>query len=203
MDDETITFEVIREIHRKERGSPKLVQLPPNFFEAAFNYLKKKRELAKDRKDELEIRNAERLIKDIFTIREKKILNFALLYVVTNILPENLTEEEREFFEKLVVLLKSRRDAFFSEKPKEETEVQKIEEEVVQKKEEKMEEAKKEEIKEKVEEGYVKVKFKEEIPQFVGIDEKVYGPFSPGDIAVLPKENAELFVNAEMAEILS
>lgn len=195
MDDETITFELIREIHRKERGSPKLVQLPPNFFGAAFKYLEKKRELAKDRKDELEIRNAERLIRDIFTIREKKLLNFALLYVVTNILPENLTEEEKEFFEKLVVLLKSRRDAFFSGKPKEEAKVAKMEE---------IKEVEKvEEVEEEIKEGYVKIRFREEIPQFVGIDEKVYGPFSPGDVAVLPKENAELFVNAEMAEILS
>lgn len=36
----------------------------------------------------------------------------------------------------------------------------------------------------------------------VGIDEKVYGPFSPQDIVVLPKINAEIFINANKAKLM-
>ncbi|MCD6371769.1 MAG: DNA replication complex GINS family protein [Candidatus Aenigmarchaeota archaeon] len=196
MTEETITFEIIREIQRSERSSPKLTKLPENFYEAARNYLEKKKSMMKDRKDELEFRNAQRLLEEIFTIREKKILNFALTYIITNLPPENLTEEEKEFFEKVVSLVKKRREEFFEKlkpPPKE------VEKEIEERKEIEGEEK----VEKRIGEGYVKIKFKEDIPQFVGIDEKTYGPFSPGDIAILPKENAELFINAEMAEIAS
>ncbi len=36
------------------------------------------------------------------------------------------------------------------------------------------------------------VAFQEDVPRFVGIDMKNYGPFKAGDMSTLPKENAEL-----------
>jgi DNA replication initiation complex subunit (GINS family) len=38
------------------------------------------------------------------------------------------------------------------------------------------------------------VAFLEEVPRFVGMDMKSYGPFRPGDVSSLPKENAELLM---------
>jgi hypothetical protein len=46
---------------------------------------------------------------------------------------------------------------------------------------------------------YVKVRFLKEIPSIVGADMKVYGPFKEGDIAELPKVNAEVLVKQGVA----
>ncbi|MDW8035800.1 MAG: hypothetical protein RMI85_05050 [Candidatus Korarchaeum sp.] len=35
------------------------------------------------------------------------------------------------------------------------------------------------------------VTFKTRVPKFVGVDMRVYGPFSEGDLAFIPEENAE------------
>ncbi len=37
----------------------------------------------------------------------------------------------------------------------------------------------------------VLVTFKNQVPRFVGVDMKIYGPFSEGDLALIPEENAE------------
>jgi len=46
------------------------------------------------------------------------------------------------------------------------------------------------------------VSFLEEVPVFVGIDMKSYGPFRPGDISTLPNENADLLAKKGAARIV-
>jgi hypothetical protein len=46
---------------------------------------------------------------------------------------------------------------------------------------------------------YVKVRFLKEIPAIVGADMKTYGPFKKGEIAELPKPNAEALIKQEVA----
>ena len=36
----------------------------------------------------------------------------------------------------------------------------------------------------------------DELPSIVGVDEKVYGPFSPQDVVKMPEINAQLFIKA-------
>lgn len=54
---------------------------------------------------------------------------------------------------------------------------------------------------------YSKVKIKEDrqtkIPEFRGTDFEVYGPFDPGEKAVVPFDNADLLVMREEAEWIS
>ncbi|MEM5791140.1 MAG: hypothetical protein QXP77_03805, partial [Candidatus Aenigmatarchaeota archaeon] len=117
---ETITFEFIRKIQREERDSPQLTKLPENFFEKVSAYLEQKKKIGKeDRKADLEIKNIERLIENIFDIRERKILNQAIITVRTRIPPQNMTEEERNFFEEIIRILKERRENFFENLKKE------------------------------------------------------------------------------------
>jgi DNA replication factor GINS len=44
------------------------------------------------------------------------------------------------------------------------------------------------------------VVFKEETPEFIGIDGKVYGPFKKGDIARIPEENIKTLVEKNIVE---
>lgn len=44
------------------------------------------------------------------------------------------------------------------------------------------------------------VVFKEDMPEFLGIDEKNYGPFKKGDTAVLPEENMKILLERDIVE---
>jgi DNA replication factor GINS len=169
---ETITFELIRKTQREEQSIPKLTQLPKNFYSNVKTYLDQKRKLTKeDKKVALELKNIERLVEDIFNRRERKILNQAIISARTDIPPENLTEEEKKFFNQIVDLIKNRRklklNSMFILPKKELTSL---------------------------------VVFKEDTPEFVGADEKIYGPFKKGDIAKLPEENIKVLLERKIVK---
>ena len=168
MQEEPITFEVIRRIQREEQRVQKLTKLPIGFYESARDYLDAKRAMESG-KTALELKNAERLVEDIFNRRERKILNLALIAARTGIPPENLTEEERLFFDSLLAIIKDRRQLLAS-------------------------------VKGGQEELAALIIFKEDVPEFVGADEKTYGPFKKGDIAKLPEENMHLMIEQGVAE---
>jgi DNA replication factor GINS len=50
---------------------------------------------------------------------------------------------------------------------------------------------------------YVKVEFLEDVEEFIGIDLKKFGPYNKGDMALIPKDNAELFIKAGKAMMVS
>jgi DNA replication factor GINS len=129
------------------------------------------KKLQTEKKSTLEIKNIQMLVEDIFNRRERKILNLAIIGARTNIPPENLLEEEKIFYEQLVNTIKKRR-------------------------EEKLEKILKGEKKEFA----TLVVFKEDVPQFLGADEKMYGPFKKGDIARLPEENVKILLSKNVVE---
>jgi len=172
MPEEPITFEFIRKIQREEQREPGLSKLPENFFQKAKEYLEQKRNSAKKQGEKsisIEVKNAERVLEDIFNRRETKIITHAIMSARTGIPPQNLTDEEKKFFEFILESIKKRRERVLNillKKTKEETEL---------------------------------VIFTEDVPEFVGVDLKTYGPFKKGEKAKLPKENAQLFIKAGKA----
>lgn len=131
----------------------------------------------------LEIKNIERLIEDIYNRREAKIVNQAVLAARTGLEPANIHEKEKEFFMSIVKMLKKERRFIedFIDKP-------------YMKKEIVVEEFKKTDSLQHVE-------LLEDIPEFMGIDLKKYGPYNKGDKILIPKDNALLFINAEKAKL--
>lgn len=185
MPEETITFELIRNIQREEQKVSKLTKLPDGFYKNINSYLQQKKKVAEgtDKVGSTELKNIERLVEDIFNRRERKILNMVLIAVRTRIPPENLTEEEKVFFDNLVEMVRNRRKEALAELFEKETAV-------------KIEEAEPEvEMKSEI----VPVIFKKDVDEFVGIDMKNYGPFREGDTAELPSENAKLLIEKEIA----
>jgi len=168
---EPITFELIRKIQREEQRVPKLSKLPEDFYNSLSAYLEQKRSLKEDRKTALEMKNIELLLEDIFNRRERKVLNFAIIAARTGIPPENLSAEERDFFDKIVDTIKQRRNDNLKKM-----------------------------LGEKKEEFASLIVFKEDVPEFVALDEKNYGPFKKGDIARLPDENMKLLIDRGFAE---
>jgi DNA replication initiation complex subunit (GINS family) len=167
---ETITFDLIRKIQREEQRIPKLTKLPPSFYKNVRAYLQHKKGMT-NRKKAMESKNIERLVEDIFNRRERKVFNLALIAARTSIPPENLSDEEREFFDQVVYIIKTRRGKLMGplldKEPAEQTGL---------------------------------VIFKEEVNAFVGADMKNYGPFNKGDIAKLPDENKKVLLKQKVVD---
>ena len=167
----TVTFDYIRRIQIEEQKSSQLTKIPEDFYESVSNYLEKKRENISEKRSNIEIKNVERLVKNIYERRERKILNAALLKVRIGVEPQNLINKEREFFEKIVNVLREMREEIFKKvfEPKEKEQVS-------------------------------LVVFKEDFPAFVGTDGLSYGPFKKGDVAKLPEENVKVLLERGVAE---
>ena len=173
MPEETITFELIRKIQLDEQKASTLTRLPTNFFNAVSNYLEQKKKIVSgdDRKGALEMKNIERLVEDVFNRRERKTLNAAIIAARSGLPPENLSEEERPFYNSIVALVKNRRSDLLKSLLTGRTEV-----------------------------APPMVVFKEDTPDFLGIDEKTYGPFKKGDGATLPEENMKILLERGIIE---
>jgi DNA replication factor GINS len=175
MPEEPITFEFIRKIQREEMTEPKLSKIPEDFYQKAKNYLEQKKKIAEKKEDKLaerEIKNIERLLEDIFNRRETKMLNHALITARTDIPPQNLIEDEKEFFESTVNMLTTQRERVLSLLFK----------------------------KTKLKLDSKKIKFKEDVEEFVGVDLKKYGPFKKGEVAEIPNDNANLLIKMKKAK---
>ncbi len=169
---EVITFELIRKIQTEEQNLPKLTKLPENFYNAISAYLEQKKQLAlkDDKRTVLETKNVKRLVEDIFNRRERKILNASIVSARTNIQPENLTEEEKGFYNSIVDMVKQRRDDKLQELLAEDRNESSL------------------------------IMFKEDAPEFVGSDLKNYGPFRKGDITRLPQDNMKVLMERGLIE---
>ncbi len=175
-EEETITFEYIRQMQREEQKNSDLSKIPDDFYDKVKGYVKEKKKLVQKKKDKAmttELRNIQRILEDVFNRRETKIMNYAILSVRSGIVPQNLIESERDFFEAVVDYLRKQRGRLLEES----TEKLQSDENA-------------------------KVEFLEDVLEFVGIDLKKYGPYNKGDIGTIPMENAELFIKVKKAKKL-
>ena len=156
-------------------SEPKLSQIPEDFYQKAKNYLEQKKKIAEKKEDTLterEIKNVERIMEDIFNRRETKMLSLALITVRTDIPPQNLIEEEKEFFGSAVNMLRTQRERILNLLFK----------------------------KTKLKQDLEKIEFEDDVEEFVGIDLNKYGPFKKGDVANIPKDNAKLLIKMKKAK---
>ncbi|MFA5931291.1 MAG: hypothetical protein WC821_03185 [archaeon] len=174
-----IDYDELRRIHRLEKNTSKLVEVEDNFIDSlrAFVEEEKKKYLASlknfSASDAREFTNLKRVVEEIFIMREKKILNKALISSHTKEIDgEKMDSQEKETFKKLLKVLEehfSSYESLFGEKEKRETEL-------------------------------VSVKILKDVPTFVGTDMKEYGPFVDGQMVDLPAKIARLFVTRKIAE---
>ena len=179
-----ITFAEIREVHRKERESAKLVPLPDTFWKDVAEYFAEKMRKYEDLKKtsskftdkvltqfERELRNAGNVLIELYTIREKKMLMLAWGEVGGSKADTRaLTPEEREVFERIVEELRSARDRILANAM--------------------------------AGEKIVRIKVLEKIPAFLGTDLNLYGPYEPGQVVELPARYAKLIVEKGKASIV-
>ena len=114
-----LTYETIDRIVKEEKKSNKHVKLPKNFFEDVRLYLNKKEKIT-EKEDEWELNSVKGLLQGLLEEREKKIILMAHYYVSSGIAPENLTEEEKAFFDKIMAEIKAwqeKKKAIMESKP--------------------------------------------------------------------------------------
>jgi DNA replication initiation complex subunit (GINS family) len=192
-----LTFEQLREIHRRERASPSVLSMNENFWKEVSELFTEKMtryyELRQNTsrftdkvltKFENEFRNIARVIVEIYTLREKKILTLAWSEVASDekIDLRSLTSEERELFSKTVNLLKSARKDILQkaisgdEIPKEQASEPKKAPETL------------------------KLSITEDVSSFMGTDMNFYGPYTAGEVVELPEKLAKLLVEKGKAK---
>jgi DNA replication initiation complex subunit (GINS family) len=174
-----IDYDELRRIHRLEKNTSKLVEVDDDFIDSLKVFVgeEKKKYLASlknfSASDAREFTNLKRVVEEIFIMREKKILNKALISSHTKEIDgEKMDLQERETFKKLLRVLEEHFESYeslFGEKEKRETEL-------------------------------VSVKILKDVPTFVGTDMKEYGPFVDGQSVELPAKVARLFVTRKIAE---
>ena len=96
-----ITYETLRKIEQEEKNSVKLASLPLNFLQEAMDYLEKKETIAQEKEDRWEHQTAKQRVNNIMQMRERKIVNLTLSFVRSGAIPENMSPEERELFDKI------------------------------------------------------------------------------------------------------
>ena len=65
---EVVSFEYLRKILNEEKKSQNLTKIPDDFYETVRMYIEGKKKLAKEKKDEIELRNIERIVENIFNL---------------------------------------------------------------------------------------------------------------------------------------
>lgn len=203
-----ITFESLFELLRREKYRPELQKIEDTFYANAMQYLRDKQAIldSQETKDNIfaagevektrtQLRNTQRILRELYEKRESKIVQLALFNSRNKALVHNesaFLPEEESLFDSVREVLDQYREGvlhnilmanptsvpFKKEKPLKTTD----------------------EIN-KEEPGLVKTKLLVTMPEFVGPDMNVYGPFEAEQVAELPKEVSDVLVANKQAEV--
>ncbi len=211
---ELITYDTIRKAHRAEKNEIALQKLPDDFFSLVRGWIDHKQSAQKSTASLLEIENAKRLLEDLLSRREKKLVIAALHTIRGDLPPKNMTLDEEKVFDNLVKLLKEARqdmreqifgyDSIIEEKlesARSAMDEMKAADEAGKIAPEKTEEKTTEEIIE-TQSGKTGLRIIKDIPSFVDAEMKTYGPFKTGTITELPNDMAQILVARKAAEVI-
>lgn len=188
---ETITFETLYSMVRKEKTENALQELTPESYTQIANYLKTKIEIHKNQtnpseaeKIKIQIISARKLIKELYERRERKIMRLAINKSRTKAeiidpgllkpeiaIAEEITKILNNYREKILLKLVNAKIPFLSETTEK-----------------------------TIAENSLLIRFTKPVPKFVGENLEVYGPFEEGNTTTLPKAFAELLIKREHAE---
>jgi len=200
MTEVVITYETLYELLRREKSREELQKLEENFTAETQKYLDEKQEIIKKageslfanderRKTQTQIDNARRIIKELYHKREQKIVNMALDANKTGAkiaMTSSMLIREKDLYEKILRQL-------------EESKIMILGEMVESRRTASAEDEKPKDLKD-TPESNKHVRFKEEIPKFMGTDLNVYGPYLKESEAELPLKIAELLIRKGKVE---
>jgi len=174
-----MSYDELRRIHRLEKNTSRLVEVDSDFIDSVEDFVEgeKKNYIASLKNfsptDAREFSNLKKVVEEIFLLREKKLLNKALIVSRTeDFSEEKMAAQEKETFKKLLKVLEEHNkicESLFGEDRRKEG-------------------------------GKVELKMLKEVPTFIGTDMKEYGPFAKDETVELPNKIAQLFLARKLAE---
>ena len=215
-----ITYETLFELLRREKNREELQKLDINFFVDVADYLKAKIELLKKPKDdifaaderrkaELQLVNIQKILRELYERRERKIIDMALdnskissgIDISEVVDTSNLLKEEKELFDNSLNLFnRFRKGILLNILDAKLPEIEKKREVEADMDEPKEFVEDKDSLDKDKEKDVKLVRFLCAVPKFLGKDLEEYGPFEKEDTASLPKELADVLIKKERAE---
>jgi len=180
-----LDYDELRKLYRLEKNSSSLAEVEDDFFDSLREFFEQeKKDYLKSLSDLSSTKaksftNLKKMVAEIFNIREKKLLNRALVASRTGELETSrLALEEAEILRELLSVLNRHQmvlDQIFSVKQKTGQS-------------------------DSGKSGGVSLKVLQNVPQFMGADMKEYGPFEKEKIVSVPEKIASLLVARNLAE---
>jgi len=177
-----LDYDELRKIYRLEKNNSRLAEVDEDFLDSLNDFFKaQKKDYLKSLNDMSSTKaktfsNLKKIIGEIFSIREKKLLNKALIASRTGDLEkEPMSLQETQTLEALLSVLNKHQsilDSVFNGIPKSDKD------------------------------GFGKISLKiiQSVPAFMGADMKEYGPFTKDKSVALPEKIALLLVSRKLAE---
>lgn len=185
-----LSYDEVRRIYRLEKNTSKLVEVPEDFYNLLNEFIKEeKQRYLKCLKDfsieeARDFANLKKMVEEIFLLRERKILNLALLASRGNESTKfSMAIPEKKMFGSVQELLQKQRglllEMFQPGAPAKESSSEKAKTL-----------------------NTVKIRVSKEVPAFIGADMKEYGPFKSEQKVELPFSIAKLFLERKLGERL-
>lgn len=196
-----ITYENLYEILRREKYRVELQKIDETFYQDVVKYLQEKTAILESQskknsifasteleKTQVQLKNIVKILRELYEKRENKIVQFALFCSRSKNAQDTSTMLPEEFalYTSLKDTLDSYRDGI-----------------LMQLLQSRMPEIKAVEQKDlKIEEktDSLSIQVLKDIPEFVGPDLQVYGPFKAGESAHIPQMVATMLINTEQAK---
>lgn len=199
-----LTYETLYETLRREKSREELQQLDEGFFRNVLTYLREKQQAYDDNltkndifsqseRDKLHIQlsNIRKILRDLYDIRERKIINMSVNKSRTNsniIDTANLVVQEQAIFQSLTAVLSQHRSGILHR-------IIELREPDVLPIILPVPEVKNEEIPSPLPHGMKKIKTVEAMEQFYGEELEQYGPYQPNEEITLPEQLADILIS--------
>ncbi|MEM3610433.1 MAG: hypothetical protein QW076_06075, partial [Candidatus Anstonellales archaeon] len=166
---------ILRELYREESKQSELLKLPENFYQKLEELINESNINAKKSQDLqklIEYKNILSTAEALVDIRIRKIIRLTSLLDEESTKKKSLTNEEQVFAEKLIKIIKEFKAArSFMNKELNRPHNYEIEVHILQ-----------------------------DIPEYIGKDGKIYGPYQKNSIVKLPYEEAEYLIKENFAQ---
>jgi|SaaInlStandDraft_4_1057021.scaffolds.fasta_scaffold44714_2 DNA replication initiation complex subunit (GINS family) len=213
----TITFELLYNLVRTEKTNNELQELKPEIYVQIVNYLKNKIEIYRDSKlkrinaqdldkIKIQINSARKLIKEFYERRERKVIELAINKSRTKKAEETkLLEYERGIYEEFTKILDHNRESILLNLVN--AKLPDFAKDIKLTKSDNINNDSKTDVDapKTVQTGSIETEqiiFVKDVPKFLGKNREVYGPFKPGDIAMLDKDITKILINKKHAKLI-
>ncbi len=200
-----LTYETLYELLRREKSREELQKLDERFFKDTLNYMREKQQsyddnltkndiFSQSERDKLHIQlaNIRKILRDLYDIRERKIINMAINKSRTNshiVDTQNLLAQEQAMFESLHSVLSQYRTGILHRL------IELREPDIMPIVLPLPNEQPQEEIPAPLQHGMKKIKCLDAIDQFFGEELEQYGPFKQDEETTIPEQLADILIS--------